>query len=196
MTTPTPQTPKRKAKTPDFSAGAGFAKVTDDPSTTNQVEIVTPAPKRRPLKQRDKKFVEIKAKNPDMPNYKAAMIATGATSEKVGSVQAHRMLENVSLREALEAALMNQGFTIDDSAKALVDALQAHKSTQGVVYEKDEEGNSTATPTLVETDVADHGIRINAARTILSFLADKNEPAGGTTLNFIGNNTFVKKGEA
>lgn len=200
MTGKTNQTPAPKSNVPDFSAGAYFAKFTDDPNTVNELEVVTPEKpkeKRKPLKPRDKKFVEIKAKNPDMPNYKAAMLATGATSEKVGSVQAHRMLENVSLREALEDALMEEGFTIRDSAKALVDALQAHKSTQGVVYEKDEEGGSTSTPTLVETDVPDHAIRINAARTILTFLGDKNDAdKGGNTFNFIGNNMFVKKGDA
>lgn len=198
MTRPTPRTPKQALKEPDFSAGAGFAKITDDPTTVNEVEVVKPAPKRKPLKQRDLKFIEAKAKEPDLPDYKAAMAATGTTDMNVASTQAARMLQNVTLREALQDALTNQGFTIDDGAKALVDALQAHKTAPGVVVmDSTEEGESKVVTGLVETDIPDHGIRISAAKAIFSFLADKNEPAGGgNTFNFIGQNTFVKKDAA
>lgn len=195
MTTPTPQ--PKKSNTPDFSAAGGFVKVTDDPTTVNEVAPVKKE-KRKPLKPREKKFLEIKSKHPDMPDYKAAQLVTGAKDMNVASTQAARLLQNVTLREALEEALVSQGFTVEDSAKALVDALQANKSTAGVEYEKFEDGTTTTKPTLVETDVPDHGIRINAARTILSFLTDKSDPGngGGQTINFIGNNLFVKKGDA
>jgi hypothetical protein len=152
--------------------------------------------KRRPLKPRDKKFLEVKAKNPDMPDYKAAMAVTGAKDMNTASTQAARMLQNVTLREALEDALMNQGFTIDDGARVLVDALSANKSAQGAtISDEDENGNRTAIG-LVETDIPDHAIRINAAKTIFAFLQDKSDPGGGNTFNFIGQNNFVKKDAA
>lgn len=138
---------------------------------------------RRPLKPRDIRFIKAKAKNPDIPDYQAAMIATGSTNPKAASVQAVRMLENVSLREALNEALVKQGFSIDEGAKALVNALQAKKT-----YVADGE--------LHESDIADHSIRVNATKTIFAFLQDKSD--GNTTTNVFnfnqGTQNFVKPG--
>jgi hypothetical protein len=135
---------------------------------------------RRPLKPRDVKFIQAKAEDPAIPDYKAAMEATGTTDVNVASTQAARMLQNVTMREALEEALIGQGFSIADSAKALIDALGAKKSYQ-------------AEGTLVESDLADHGIRMSAARTILTFLDDKSENGGGSSINFnFGTQNFVK----
>lgn len=162
--------------------------------TEGEVREVKPVKKevRRPLKPRDTRFIKAKAENPDIPNYKAAMIATGTDDMATANVQAQRMLQNVSLREALEEALQRQGFTIDSGAKALNDALKANKSTQGAVVEDGERVSIG----LIETDIPDHAIRVNAAKTIFAFLQDKSEPEKNT-FNFKlnvnnGQQNFVK----
>lgn len=154
----------------------------EEPDVTRDIINSAKREVRRPLKPRDIEF--IKAKVDGKPNYEAAMIATGATSEKVGSVQAVRMLENVSLREALNEALYKAGLTIDNVAEVLTDATQATKTVQ-------------VGAELVVTEVPDHSIRLNAVKAIGTIFADRSGNGdGGSTINFnIGTQNFVKKVE-
>ena len=85
---------------------------------------------RRPLKPRDIKFVEAKTNNPDLPDYKAAMAATGAKDINIASTQAARMLQNVTLREALDATMAAQGWTIDRVLQPVKDGLEYTGDTE------------------------------------------------------------------
>jgi hypothetical protein len=76
---------------------------------------------RRPLKNRDIAFIKAKAEG--LPNYKAAMVATGTRDQNVASVQAVRMLENVSLREKLDEVLEQKGITIEAAVAPVREAL-------------------------------------------------------------------------
>lgn len=85
---------------------------------------------RRPLKPREYRFLKTKIDNPDMPNYKAAMIATNATTVASANVEAKRMLQNASLREKLDEALVAQGFTMDNITKPVKRALNYQGETE------------------------------------------------------------------
>jgi hypothetical protein len=131
----------------------------------------TKLPTAKKLTARQIAFVKVKAENPTLPNYQAAMQATGLTNPGTAAVVANRLLKNDNVKDALEEALIEVGFTVKDSAKVLVDALKANKVvvTDGEAY---------------ESDLADHGIRVNAARTLLSLLGGGKPEGGGNTFNF------------
>jgi hypothetical protein len=78
-------------------------------------------PISRPLKPKDITFIEAKSKG--LPDYKAAMAATGTTDMNVASTQAARMLQNVTLREELDRVLADKGITIDRAVQPIQDAL-------------------------------------------------------------------------
>lgn len=179
---PTAAAKPAKTNTPDFSAGGSFAKVTDDPNTVNELVIVAPPAKkeiRRPLKPRDIRFVEAKVKNPDTPNYKAAMIATGTTDMNVASTQAARMLHNVTLRETIDVAMDKMGYSIDGIIEPVKDALEY----------TDPDGDERA-----QLDIRLKGH--DRAMKLLMIISGDDKTPGGNTFNFIGQNNFVKKDAA
>lgn len=136
---------------------------------------------RRPLKPRDIKFIQAKVKKPDIPDYQAAMIATGADNMNLASTQANRMLKNVTLREALDEALYRAGLSMDNVAEVIVEATKATKTVQ--VGKK-----------LVVTDVPDHSVRLNAIKAVGTMLADRSDAGGSGTVNFnFGTQNFVKE---
>lgn len=153
--------------------------VDDDVDVTRSMIDNAKAEIRRPLKPRDITF--IRAKVDGKNNSEAAMIATGATSQNVASTQAARMLQNVTLREALDEALYRAGLSMDNVAEVIVEATKATKTIQ--VGKK-----------LVETDTPDHSVRLNAVKALGTMLADRTTPSGGGTVNFnFGTQNFVKE---
>jgi hypothetical protein len=76
---------------------------------------------RRPLKPKDIKFVEAKAQG--LPNYKAAMIASGAKTINSASTEANRMLKNATLRERLDEVLIAKGITLEKAVEPIQKAL-------------------------------------------------------------------------
>jgi hypothetical protein len=148
---------------------------TTSSSSNNLTDLpVTPKKEiRRPLKPKDIAFIKKKAENPLEPDYKIAMAVTGTKSTNVASTQVARMLQNVTLKEALNEALAKQGYSIDDAAQTLVEASQATKSFVS-------EGE------LKESDIPDHAIRLNATRAMLTLLDERAAPGsgGGNTINF------------
>lgn len=130
-----------------------------------------PVKHRKRLTPKQIAFVKAKVENPQLPNYKVAMIATGTTDPNLASVQAVRLLRNDSVKDALEEALSEIGFTVKASAQVLMDALQANQTAtfKGQIY---------------ESDKPDHGIRVNAARTILTLLGGGKPEGGGNSFTF------------
>ncbi len=81
----------------------------------------------RPLKPREVKFVEAKARG--LNNARAAMEATGTTDLNIASTQASRMLHNVTVKEAIAAELQKQGITMENAIKPIAKAL-AHDDVE------------------------------------------------------------------
>lgn len=131
-------------------------------------------PAKTKLTPRQIAFVKVKAENPTMPNYQVAMEATGLTNPGAAAVEANRLLKNANVKDALEEALVEIGFTVKQSAQVLMDALKANQSAtfKGEIY---------------ESNVPDHGTRVNAARTLLTLLGSGKEASGNSfTFNFNG----------
>ena len=97
-----------------------------DSELTNIPEDAKPKKKevRRPLKVKDYKFIAAKTRDPEMPNYKAAMIATGANTYGSAAVEANRMLKNANLREALDEGMAEQGWSINKILTPVTEALE------------------------------------------------------------------------
>ena len=130
---------------------------------------------RRPLKVKDVKFIAAKVKEPDMPNYKAAMIATGAKDMNTASTNAARMLQNATLREALDEAMVKLGITIDSAVAPVREALE---------YEGDTDRDT------LEMRLKGH----DRAMKVLQIIGTDDQGTKPGTINFnFGTQNFVKK---
>jgi hypothetical protein len=75
-------------------------------------------------------------------------------------------LKKPNVQEALQIALAEHGLTPDTVIKPIADALQANQVVEGAVATKD----GKVYKTLVETDAADHSIRLKAAGMAAQFM--------------------------
>lgn len=127
----------------------------------------------------------------------AALDAYDTDDRKTASVIAAENLGKPNVRAALQQVFESKGLTIESAAAVIQDALGANKSTTGTVYEKDEDGGQIRSGvTLIETDIPDHSIRLQAAKTALSLMGADKDPDDGSgplTFNFkSGANVFIK----
>lgn len=175
VTTPTPPANPNLTSIPDFSAGAGYAKVTEDPYTVNEV-VVKPVKKKR-LTQKQTKFVKAVAKG--KPAYKAAAEAYDTKNLSVANAIAVENLQKPSIREALDAALEKAGITLEAAIAPIQDALEF----------EDPDGDQRTTLDM-RLKGSDRALKLMGATQ------QEKETGGSNTFNFIGQNNFVKKADA
>lgn len=135
----------------------------------------TPKPKKLTIKQ--KKFVKAYVAN-DGNGTKAALAAYDTVDDKAASVIASENLEKLSVKEAIESALVKHGITMDAAVKPIADGLTAFRTVPG----GDGEGS---------WDVADHSIRLKASGMALKLMgAEKNDTPTGTSIFVNGDANF------
>lgn len=125
---------------------------------------------KKGLTIKQKKFVKAYVEN-DGNGTKAALQVYNTTSEDVARSMSAENLAKPSIRDAVDAALIKHGITIEIATQPIADGLHATKTiptSDGFV-----EG-------------IDHGTRLKASGMALKLLgADQKEPQGATfNLNF------------
>lgn len=162
----------------------------DTPAANTGTTKLTPAQKAARTKQsrltaKEIKFLKELASGKSATD--AALAAYDTTSYGTAASIASENLKKPKLRDALEAAYDAVGLTPQAIADVLRDGMLAKKTFQG--------RNG-----LVESDFADHSVRVNAARTAAQLIGAGKDPGDAndkTTINFnnFGSQAYIKNAE-
>jgi hypothetical protein len=120
----------------------------------------------------------------------AALDAYNTTSADTAKAIASENLSKPNVKIALQQALERSGLSIDRVAEVITDASNATRIASGPRVAIAPDGTATTIPGLVETDIPDHGTRLNAARLATQLMGafDKDDDGSGkVTFNFGGN---------
>lgn len=116
---------------------------------------------------------KIKAELTDTPISKIALEVFPNQTPEAARVSMHEVLRKPTVQEALENAMAKYGLTTDTLAASVGSAMGAYKTVQV-------EGD------LIETEVADHSIRLKAAGMAANWMGvGKNNDGSSTNINFI-----------
>lgn len=130
-----------------------------------------------------KEIIFLKGVASGKTNVAAAQEAYPTANYQTAAAIASENLRKPKIQEALTAAYEATGINAQSIADVLRDAMLAKKSVQ-------------VDGTLLETNVADHSVRVNAARTAAHLVGAGNKGDDGSekpTINFnIGTKNYIK----